>query len=179
MGTAKTTINGAASGAIAAAVWAAVEPLDKPVFKCDYSDVEFLGKAVTRGPRWRPIGFASHIINGALFGAIYANLSALKILPPVLRGTVAGLIEHLVTWPATAISDRLHPAREELTQLNGNRNAFAQATFRHILFGGMLGFVEHAMNPPVLEPKHQGDADSNAADGADGGVAPGTDAQPA
>ena len=36
-------------GGVAAAVWALQEPLDQRVFRCDYSDVAVLGKAVTRG----------------------------------------------------------------------------------------------------------------------------------
>ena len=43
------SVRGAAAGAVGAAVWAAQEPLDKRVFDVDHSDVELLGKAVTRG----------------------------------------------------------------------------------------------------------------------------------
>ena len=41
----------AGAGAIAAAVWAVQEPLDRRVLRCDYSDVAIVGKALTRGPR--------------------------------------------------------------------------------------------------------------------------------
>ena len=143
---ARTTANGAAAGAIAAFVWAATEPLDKPIFGCRYSDVEFLGKGVTRGPKWRLIGFLMHLTNGALFGAIYANTKNRLPGPPVARGLIAGMIEHLLSWPGTAVADRIHPAREELVSLSGNRAAFAQATWRHALFGATLGAVEGVLN---------------------------------
>ena len=143
---AKTTVNGAAAGAIAAFVWAVTEPLDKPIFRCRYSDVEFLGKGVTRGPKWRLIGFIMHLTNGALFGAIYANTKNRLPGPPVAKGLIAGMIEHLLSWPGTAIADRVHPAREELVSLSGNRAAFAQATWRHALFGATLGGVEGHLN---------------------------------
>jgi hypothetical protein len=141
------TLNGAAAGAAAAFVWAATEPLDKPIFGCRYSDVEFLGKGVTRGPAWRIIGFAMHLANGALFGAIYANSKHRLSGSPAARGLAAGMIEHLLSWPATAIADRVHPARDELVSLSGNKAAFAQATWRHALFGATLGVVEGALNP--------------------------------
>ena len=69
------TLRGALAGATAAAVWAAQSPLDKRVFGVDYDDVELLGKLVTREPAWFPIGLAAHLGNGALFGALYANVA--------------------------------------------------------------------------------------------------------
>ena len=50
------TVRGALAGAVAAGVWAAQQPLDKRVFGVDYDDTELLGKLVTRGPAWRPVG---------------------------------------------------------------------------------------------------------------------------
>jgi hypothetical protein len=47
------TLRGAVCGAVAAAVWAIQQPLDKVAFGSRFDDVELLGKAVTRGPRWR------------------------------------------------------------------------------------------------------------------------------
>nr|MBA3244459.1 hypothetical protein [Actinomycetota bacterium] len=43
----------AVAGAVAATAWGLVEPLDRRLFRSDYSDIALLGKAVTRGPRWR------------------------------------------------------------------------------------------------------------------------------
>ena len=36
-------------------------------------------------------------------------------------------------------SDRIHPARKQLPKLAGNNRAFAQAAWRHLLFGVLLG----------------------------------------
>jgi hypothetical protein len=52
-------LRSAAGGAVAAAVWALEEPLDQRLFRCDYSDVALLGKALTRGRGWRAAGSAS------------------------------------------------------------------------------------------------------------------------
>jgi hypothetical protein len=84
--------------------------------------------------------------NGALFGAAYANLAPALPLPPPLRGPFVALLEHVVLWPTAYVSDRVHPARRELPRLGGNRRAFAQATWRHLLFGIMLGELERRVN---------------------------------
>jgi hypothetical protein len=131
------------AGAAAAALWALQQPIDQRVFGCAFDDVELLGKALTRGPRWRLVGTALHLLNGAAFGALYANLAPrARCLPGWSRGPAAALGEHLLSWPAVAITDRLHPARAELPVLSGSRSAFAQATWRHLLFGAVLGAGE-------------------------------------
>lgn len=140
------TLNGALAGALAAGVWALQQPLDKLVFRCRYDDVELLGRAVRNGPGWYPAGLALHLQNGALFGAVYANVAPALPLPPPLRGPAAALAEHLALWPLTSLCDRAHPARDELPTLAGNRRAFAQATWRHLLFGFVLGALERRLS---------------------------------
>jgi hypothetical protein len=71
----------------------------------------------------------------------------------VLRGPLAGLAEHLATWPGTAALSRVHPAAGELPELWGSGTAFAQATWRHLLFGTVLGELERRLNPPDSEPR--------------------------
>jgi hypothetical protein len=140
------TLRGALCGVVAAAVWALEQPLDKALLKSDYDDIEVLGRAVTRGEGWYPVGLAWHLANGAVFGAIYANVAPLLPLPPVLRGPTAALSEHVGLWPLTYVADRFHPARKDLPVLGGNRRAFAQATIRHLLFGLVLGELERRLN---------------------------------
>jgi hypothetical protein len=138
-------------GAVAAAVWALQQPLDKRVFDSGYDDVELLGKAVVRGDGWYPAGLALHMANGALFGGAYSVLAPAVPLPPILRGPTAAMIENFGLWPLGAVTDRLHPRRKELTDLAGNRRALAQATWRHLLFGVVLGELERRVNA-VVEP---------------------------
>lgn len=151
------TLGGAVSGALAAAVWALQQPLDKLVFSSRYDDVELLGRSVTAGDGWYPIGLGIHMANGALFGAAYANVAPHLPVPASLRGPLAALAENSVLWPLTALSDRLHPARDRLPRLAGNRIAFLQATWRHLLFGLVLGELERRVNaepePPEPEPE--------------------------
>src|SRR2546421_12382226 len=97
--TVQRSIGGAAAGAIAAGVWAAKQPLDKRVFASDYDDVELLGKAVTQGSAWLPVGIALHVSNGAAFGAVYANVAPLVPLPAWARGPLAGMVESAGLWP--------------------------------------------------------------------------------
>lgn len=141
---------GAVAGALAAAVWAVQQPLDRRVFGVPYDDTELLGRLVARPPRedWRGPGVAMHLANGALFGAAYAHVAPRVPLPAATRGPAAGLAEHLASWPLVAVSARVHPAREVLPALWGTPGAFAQATWRHLLFGVVLGETERRLNPP-------------------------------
>ena len=137
---------GAFAGAVAAGVWAAQQPLDKRVFGSDYDDVELLGKSVTRGPAWYPVGLSLHLQTGALFGAAYAAGADAIPLPAPARGVLAAMVENFGSWPLVALSDRLHPARDELPRLSGNRRALWQGAWRHILFGALLGELERRLN---------------------------------
>ena len=146
------TARGALAGAVAATIWAAQQPLDKRVFGVAYDDCELLGKAVTRG-RWAlPLGWAMHTANGALFGALYANVAPRVPLPSWARGPAAGMAEHVATWPSTALLPRLHPAGADFPRLWGSGPALAQATWRHLLFGTVLGELERRLNA-VAEPE--------------------------
>jgi hypothetical protein len=126
---------------VAATVWAALEPLDRRAFGCDYSDVALLGKAVTRSRLWPALGLAIHAGNGAAFGLAYRELAERTQYEPRRLALVLALIEHAALYPFNAIVDRRHPARGEpgLPPLATNPRAFAQATFRHGVFGVVLG----------------------------------------
>jgi hypothetical protein len=130
-----------AAGALAALVWGAQEPLDQAVFGCDYSDVALLGKAVTRGPRWRTAGFALHGLNGFVFGLAYDEARRRLAVRPRPLAVGMALAEHVTLYPLAWFVDRFHPARGEpgVPPLLHNRRAFAQATWRHALFGWLLG----------------------------------------
>ncbi len=144
-------------------MWALQQPLDKVAFESRYDDVELLGRAVWRGESWYPAGLALHLQNGAAFGALYANIAPAIPLPPVLRGPAFALTEHLLLWPLGSLSDRLHPARDELPKFAGNRRAFAQSTWRHLLFGLVLGELERRLNaaPEPAPPEPAADFSSN------------------
>jgi hypothetical protein len=146
--TATRTLRGALAGATAAAVWAVQQPLDRRVFGVPYDDTEVLGRLVVRSGGWQAAGIGLHLANGALFGAVYANVAPSLPVPAVLRGPLAGLAEHLATWPGAAVVDRMHPARSDLPQLWGSGRAFAQAAWRHALFGFVLGELERRLNQP-------------------------------
>jgi hypothetical protein len=149
-------VRGAGAGAIAALIWAAQQDFDKRVFGVDYDDTELLGKFVTRTPAWRRIGLVLHVANGAAFGAAYASVAQRLPGPGWARGGAAGLAENFVSWPFVGLVDDFHPARKELPELQGNRAAFAQATWRHLLFGAMLGELEARFNAPALTAEEAG-----------------------
>ena len=144
----QTSLRGGVAGAVATVAMTLEQSLDKRLFDSKYDDVEVLGKLVTRGENWRPIGFALHVQNGAVFGAVYARLKPSLPGPAIVRGLLVGLIEHVAAWPLTVVFDRYHPARKELPKLATNPRAFGQATIRHVVFGIVLGVLEDALNGP-------------------------------
>jgi hypothetical protein len=133
-------LRAAAAGALAATIWGLVEPLDQRLLRYDYSDVAVLGKFVTRGSGWRRAGFAIHAANGALFGVAYEEVRRRAPVDPRRLAVGMALAEHVALFPLGALVDRYHPARGEpgLPRIFSPR-AFAQATWRHALFGWLLG----------------------------------------
>jgi hypothetical protein len=145
--------SGALAGAVAAGVWAAQQPLDKRLFGSDYDDLELLGKLVTRDSGWQAAGLAIHVANGAAFGAVYTLVRPLIPGPAQTAGPVAGLAEHLATWPLMGLVNR---------SLASSRRAFLQSAWRHLLFGLVLGELERRLNPiGQFEPLEQVPVSSN------------------
>ena len=111
---------------------------------------ELLGKLVTRGPVWPVAGVALHLANGA---ALRRAVRQPRAAPaPALMGARAGAwpsIEHLATWPLT-VAGRPRPprARRAPRRCGATAAAFAQATWRHVLFGAVLGELERRLNAP-------------------------------
>ena len=139
-------MNGAIAGGVAAAVWAAQQPVDKRVFASRMDDVELLGKLVSNGDSWPLTGVALHVQNGAAFGAAYAQVRRFIPGPPALVGLALVMAEHLSSWALIGLVDKLHPRRRELVTLKGNRRAFWQATWRHAVFGLLLAELERRLN---------------------------------
>ncbi len=131
----------AAAGATAATVWALLEPLDRRALRCDYSDIALLGKAVTRGSGWRGAGFALHACNGAIFGLGYEAVRRHSGVEKRRLALALALAEHVALYPLSALVDLYHPARGQpgIPPLLRNTRAFTQATWRHAVFGYVLG----------------------------------------
>jgi hypothetical protein len=117
-------VRAAAAGSVAAVVWGLQEPLDQRVFGCDYSDVLFLGRG------HRPVGFVVHAANGALFGLAFDALRRRVDVDQRRLALALAIGEHLALWPFISLVDR---------SLVTSPRAFAQATYRHALFGFVLG----------------------------------------
>jgi len=131
----------AGAGALAALVWAALEPLDRRLLRCDYSDVAVLGKAVAHDRGWLPAGLMMHAANGAAFGLAYDTVRRRTGLPAERLALGLALAEHVTLYPLGYFVDRYHPRRGEpgVPPLLTNPRAFAQATLRHAVFGALLG----------------------------------------
>jgi hypothetical protein len=136
-----STSRAALAGAAAATVWGLLEPVDRRLFRCDYSDIAVLGKGVTRGRHWRAAGFALHTLNGAAFGLAFDAVRRRIPVEPRRLAVGMALAEHAGLYPLCYFVDRYHPARGEegVPPLLTNKRALAQATARHALFGLVLG----------------------------------------
>jgi hypothetical protein len=108
----------ALAGAIAATVWGLQEPLDRRVFRCDYSDVRLVG------------GLPVHALNGALFGLAFAAVRRRTNVDPRRLAVALALAEHTALWPLVGVFDR---------EVVKSPRAFAQGVYRHALFGYVLG----------------------------------------
>ena len=117
-------VRAAAAGSVAAVVWGLQEPLDQRVFGCDYSDVLFLGRGR------RSVGFVVHAANGALFGLAFDAVRGRVDVDQRRLALALAIGEHLALWPFISLVDR---------SLVTSPRAFAQATYRHALFGLVLG----------------------------------------
>ena len=117
-------VRAAAAGSVAAVIWGLQEPLDQRVFGCDYSDVLFLGRGR------RSLGFAVHMANGALFGVAFDAVRRRVDVDQRRLALTLAIGEHLALWPFISLVDR---------SLVTSPRAFAQATYRHALFGLVLG----------------------------------------
>ena len=134
-------IGSALAGASAASLWAFEQPLDRRLFRCHYSDVAVLGKAVTRGPGWPVVGLGLHAVNGAMFGVAFHEVRQRVSLDPQRLAVGMALTDHVALYPLAYFVDRFHPARGHagVPRLLTNARAFAQATWRHALFGAVVG----------------------------------------
>jgi hypothetical protein len=117
-------IRAAAAGAAAAVLWGIQEPLDRRVFRCNYSDVDFLGRGN------RSAGFLVHAVNGALFGVAFDAVRQRVDVEQRKLALALALAEHVTLWPLIGLAD---------PKLVTSGRAFGQATYRHALFGILLG----------------------------------------
>jgi hypothetical protein len=107
----------ALAGAVAATVWGLQEPLDRRVFRCDYSDVRLVG------------GLPVHALNGALFGLAFAAVRRRTNIDQTRLAVGLAVAEHTALWPALGL---IAP------EVAKSPRAFAQGVYRHVLFGYLL-----------------------------------------
>src|ERR1700750_1040313 len=74
------------AGAIAATVWGLQEPLDRRLFRCDYSDVRLVG------------GLPVHALNRALVGIAFDAVRRRTDLDKTRLAIGLAVTEHTVLW---------------------------------------------------------------------------------
>ena len=107
----------ALAGGIAATVWGLQEPLDRRVFRCDYSDVRLVG------------GLPVHALNGALFGLAFDAVRKRTDVDKTRLAIGLAVAEHTALWPLLGIFER---------DVVTSPRAFAQGVYRHVVFGYVL-----------------------------------------
>ena len=108
----------ALAGAVAATVWGLQEPLDRRLFRCDYSDVRIVG------------GLPVHALNGALFGLGFDVIRRRVSMDQRRLAVLLAVTEHTVLWPVLGLL---------VPEVARSPRAFAQGVYRHVLFGYLLG----------------------------------------
>ena len=108
----------ALAGAVAATVWGLQEPLDRRVFRCDYSDVRLAG------------GLPVHALNGALFGIGFDFVRRRVSMDQRRLAVALAVAEHTLLWPALGLFE---------PEVVRSPRAFTQGVYRHVLFGLVLG----------------------------------------
>jgi hypothetical protein len=132
-------VTGARAGLLAAAAWAASEPLLGRLVGTPYSDVRLLGRMVTTGRAWPVAGVAVHLVNGALFGAAFERVG----LAGMRQGVIAAEAENAILWPGFVVVDRIHPDRRDGTwpRLATSPRVLVYEVATHALFGAVLGLA--------------------------------------
>ena len=133
-------MRGALGGAVAAAVWAGVEPLGRRLLKppATYSDLRLLGRPFAR-THWRLVGLALHLGNGAVFGTAFAALGGTGWK----QGLAVAQAENALLWPGMLVVDRFHPDRRSgaWPPLLRNGRVFTYEAAMHAVFGVSLGLL--------------------------------------
>jgi hypothetical protein len=99
------------------------------------------GRHVSVNARLQAAAVAWHSVNGAFFGLAFDEARRRLSVEPRKLALGMALGEHVALYPLTFLVDRYHPARGQpgVPPLLTNGRAFAQATWRHALFGSLLG----------------------------------------
>lgn len=133
-------VRGSLAGATAAAVWAVAEPgIARAVGAPWYSDVRLLGRLATTRRAWPAVGVATHLVNGAFFGAVFERLGGRG----VKRGVLAAQLENAGLWAGMVVIDRIHPDRRSgaWPRLLTNPRVLAHEVAVHAVFGAVLGVL--------------------------------------
>ena len=96
-----------------------------------------------------PAGVALHMANGALFGAVYANVAPLHPAAALgLAAPAAGLAEHVGLWPLGRVADRCIPHATSCRAWPATARRSRRPPGATSLFGVVLGELERRLNPP-------------------------------
>lgn len=136
--------SGALAGGIAAVAYLAEMYADMAILGHRYDEVRVIGRAITRGPAWRPLGIAGNLLAGAAAGAFYAAVVEPR-LPgsPIVKGLIFAQVENATLYPPVMpLLDRFHPdIRQGSLPRSFTPLSFLEAILRHVAYGAALGWL--------------------------------------
>jgi hypothetical protein len=132
------------AGLAAGFAYLAAQEVDRRFANPRSNDLILVGGLVTARPSlWRPLGLVNHMLASVTFAFIFDWLVAPRLWGPNwLRGLLTFQTENALSWPLVLLIDRFHPAVKagEMAPLN-RPIYFAQAAWRHLAFGVVLGWL--------------------------------------
>src|SRR5262249_4592219 len=133
-----------AAGLAAGCAYLAAQEVDRRIANPRSDDILLVGGLATARPRlWWPVGIFGHVFISLLFASGFVWIVGPRLSGPYwLRGLLTFQVENAVTLPAVLLTDKSHPAVQsgDVAPMT-NPVYVAQATWRHLAFGTVLGWL--------------------------------------
>lgn len=136
-----------AAGLLASAAYLVANELDIRICRSPQRDLMLQGRLrpILR-PVWPLTGLVLHAGFGVILALLYAAVRERLPGPAWLRGALWANLENAVLWPLTPVIDRYHPAVQDGSMPRlATWTALAQAVWRHLVFGVVLGLADEAL----------------------------------
>lgn len=135
------------AGFAASAAYLVANELDIHICRSPQRDLMLQGRLLPiLRPIWPLAGLVLHAGFGFTLALLYAVVRDRLPGPAWLRGALWANLENAILWPLTPLIDRYHPAVQDGTMPRlATWTALAQAIWRHLVFGVVLGLADEAL----------------------------------
>jgi hypothetical protein len=132
------------AGLAAGLAYVAAQEVDRRIANPRSDDLILVGALVTSRPSlWRPVGLLNHLLASVMFAIVFNWIVAPRLHGPYwLRGLLAFQVENFGSLPLVVLTDRFNPAVTSGALAPMCQPIYvAQATWRHLWFGLVLGWL--------------------------------------